>query len=392
MIQMGFMASGRRRSFLLFMKNTRRKRRFENRQNKRKKNFPTEADDFEKVFSHDHLFDACRKCRRSVGWKPEVQRFTMLAPLEIDRIYKSLHSGNFRSKGFREFDIFERGKPRHIKALPFDERIIQRCLCDYSLAPMLTRSFIYDNGACMKDKGYSFAQKRCTQHLVEYVRRNGTEGYVLIFDFRKYFDTIRHDTLEGLIRKTYTDEMLINLILYMISTNGPQGLGLGSQISQVLALAYASPLDHMIKEQLGIRYYARYNDDGYLIHPSKKCLQHCLREIERVCTDLGIVLNPKKVMITKITKGFNFLKCRYFVTKTGKIVRKPCRKAVTRQRRRIKKLFKKVEEGKLSLNDVQQSYLSHRAYLKGFTAYRTRQAEDRLFKSLWREYASQIKK
>ncbi len=72
--------------------------------------------------------------------------------------------------------------------------------------------------------------------------------------------------------------------------------------------------------------------------------------------------NPKKVMVTKITKGFNFLKCRYFVTKTGKIVRKPCRKAVTRQRRRIKKLFKKVEEGKLSLNDVQQSYLSHRAY------------------------------
>ena len=43
-------------SFLLFMKNTRRKRRFENRQNKRKKNFPTDADDFTKVFSHDHLF------------------------------------------------------------------------------------------------------------------------------------------------------------------------------------------------------------------------------------------------------------------------------------------------------------------------------------------------
>ena len=346
----------------------------------------------QKSFPTITFFDAYRKCRRSVGWKSEVQRFTMLAPLEIDRIYKSLHSGNFRSKGFREFDIFERGKPRHIKALPFDERIIQRCLCDYSLTPILARSFVYDNGACMENKGYSFAQKRCTRHLAEYVRKHGTEGYVLTFDFRKYFDTIRHDVLEQMLRKAYTDERLIDLILYMIQTNGVQGLGLGSQISQVLALAYASPLDHFIKEQLGIRYYARYNDDGYLIHPSKKYLQHCLREIERVCTDLGIVLNPKKVMITKITKGFNFLKCRYFVTKTGKIVRKPCRKVVNRQHRRIKKLFKKVEEGKLSLNDVQQSYLSHRAYLKGFTAYRTRQAEDRLFKSLWREYASQIKK
>lgn len=35
-------------------------------------------------------------------------------------------------------------------------------------------------------------------------------------------------------------------------------------------------LDHFIKEKLGIKGYARYMDDGYLIHPSKEYLKECL--------------------------------------------------------------------------------------------------------------------
>ena len=367
------------------MKPSRRKGRYNNRRNKRNRNFPIEADSFDQVFTHDHLFAAYKKCRSKVGWKPEVQRFIMMASVEIGKIYDTLHAGKFKSKGFREFDIFERGKPRHIKALPFAERIIQRCLCDYSLVPMLARSFIYDNGSCMPKKGYTFDQKRCTQQLTEYIKNHGTEGYVLTFDFKKYFDGIRHDILESLIRKTYTDDRLIGLILYMIRTNGPIGLGLGSQISQILALAYADSLDHMIKEKLHVLYYARYNDDGYLIHESKEYLHYCLNEIQKKCTDLGIALNPKKVKISKLTRGFTFLKCRYFVTSTGKIVRKPCRATITHQRQKIKKLFKMAEENRIPLKSIQQSHASRRAYLDNFTARRTKKAEDRLYESLLEE-------
>lgn len=376
-------------SLVFFMKASRRKRRKINRCIQRNKNIPIEADDFDRVFTHDHLFAAYKKCRQGVGWKPEIQRFTIMAPLEIGKIYQTLHDGSFRSKGFREFDIFERGKPRHIKALPFDERVIQRCLCDYSLGPMLTRSFIYDNGACLPNKGYSFAQKRCAQHLAHYIQKHGINGYVLTFDFRKFFDNIQHDALEKIIRRAYTDERLIDLILYMIRTNGSQGLGLGSQISQILALAYANAIDHLVKEKLHIKYYARYNDDGYLFDDSKVYLRFCLNEIEKMCAEFGIIPNPKKVMITKMTRGFTFLKCRYFVTETGKIIRKPCRKSITGQRRKTKKLFKMVEENKIALADVRQSYKSHRAYLDNFNAHRTQQEEDQLFMSLWRTHATQ---
>lgn len=62
-------------------------------------------------------------------------------------------------------------------------------------------------------------------------------------------------------------------------------------------MALPNSLDHMIKEQLGIRLYARYMDDGYLIHSDKEYLRYCLQEIKAKCNELGISTNQKKTQI-----------------------------------------------------------------------------------------------
>jgi len=102
-----------------------------------------EYDDFEKVFSFDHLYNAYRKSRLSVRWKASTQRYIANALLYIQRTRQSLLDETFRSKGFCEFDLRERGKLRHIRSVEMQERVVQRCLCDYALIPMLSRSFIY---------------------------------------------------------------------------------------------------------------------------------------------------------------------------------------------------------------------------------------------------------
>lgn len=53
-------------------------------------------------------------------------------------------NNKYKSGGFYEFTIMERGKLRHIKSVHISERVVQKCLCDYSLTPMLSRTFIYD--------------------------------------------------------------------------------------------------------------------------------------------------------------------------------------------------------------------------------------------------------
>lgn len=353
-------------------------RRKERREKKRTQRID-DCDSFEKVFTFDHLYRAYRESRKGVAWKASTQRYISDALLNIERTRQALLNGTFKSGGFYEFDLVERGKPRHIRSVSFNERVVQRCLCDYSLVPVLSRTFIYDNGASMVRKGYSFAVRRIVAHLRRHFRKYGTEGYVLLFDFSKFFDRVSHRLIDTILTKEFTNERIIRLTRYFVDAFGAEGLGLGSQVSQILALSSANRLDHFIKEKLRIHGYGRYMDDGYLIHPDKRYLKYCLKRIRMLCDELGIVLNEKKTQIVKLSHGFSFLKVRFYLLSTGKIIRKLHPQSVTHIRRRLKKLRRFVENGILGLNDLQASWQSWKAYAANFNAHRSIRSIDRLY-------------
>lgn len=364
----------------------RREERYKRRREKRhiKKVARTwEYDSFEEVFSYENLYNAYRKCRRNVAWKGSTQRFITQAPLEVFRIWDALDKGRWRSKGFYEFDINERGKARHIQSVTIDERVIQRCLCDNALVPVLGPTFIFDNGASTRAKGYHFAIRRCEKHLHDHFRKYGQEGYVLVFDFSKFFDNVSHALIERIVTENFTDPKLIGLIMYFVNAFGEVGLGLGSQISQTFALASANRLDHFIKEVLRIHGYGRYMDDGYLIHPSKEYLKRCLDQIRIICEELGIKLNPKKTQIVKLSRGFTFLKCRFYLTRTGKVVKKIYKHSVTKMRQKLKAFRRMVDEGILTHEDVYLAYQSWRSYAEHFDAWNTIQTMGKLYDYLF---------
>lgn len=341
------------------------------------------CDNFDWVFSYEHLYHSYRMCRRNVAWKASVQKYMTQAPLNVLQTYTRLMNGKFKTTGFFEFDIMERGKKRHIRSVTISERVVQRCLCDYALVPVLCRTFVYDNGASMKNKGYTFASKRLTQHLHEHYRKHGQDGYILLFDFSKFFDRVSHKLVKGILHKEFSDERLLALTEHFIDAFGSIGMGLGSQISQILALASANKLDHYIKEVCGIRGYGRYMDDGYLIHPEKAYLQKCLEGIKAICDELEITLNTKKTQIVKLSHGFTYLKIRYYLLPSGKVVKKIYRRSVTKMRQKLKAFQKKVADGIMTYKDVYQSWQSWRAYAANFNAYRTIQRMGDLYNQLF---------
>lgn len=342
-----------------------------------------QSDNFDWVFSYEHLYHSYKMCRRNVGWKASVQKYITNAPINVYQTWQRLQAGKYRTSGFFEFDLMERGKKRHIRSVTIGERIVQRCLCDYALVPVLGRTYIYDNGASMANKGYSFAVDRLCQHLRQHYRRHGTEGYVLLFDFSKFFDRVSHRVVKAVLHKEFSDERIIKLTEHFIDAFGDVGLGLGSQISQVLALASANRLDHYIQEQCRIGSYGRYMDDGYLIHPSKEYLQKCLEGIRRICEELEITLNEKKTQIVKLSHGFTFLKVRFFLLPGGRIVRKICHCSVTRMRRKLKSYQRFVAAGKMTMDDVYQSWQSWKAYASNFNAWHTIQSMAALYNKLF---------
>lgn len=342
--------------------------RYQRRKAKRdaKKKRMTVEMDFKKVFTTGNMYEAFKKCTKGVRWKSSTQKYIDNAILQNYKTKKSLLDGTFRSDGFYEFDLFERGKARHIMSVTMRERVVQRCLCDYSLVPVVARTFIYDNAASLKDKGYHFAIRRMVCHLQRHYRKHGNEGYVLLFDFSKFFDNVSHRVVQMILRKQYEDKWLLGLIMHFVRSFGDVGMGLGSQISQTLAVASANPLDHWIKEKQRIKGYARYMDDGYLIHEDKKYLQKCLDEIIKICDILQIKLNLKKTHIVKLSHGFSWLKCRFYLLKTGQVVRKIYKRSVTKMRQKIKAFKRLYSKGIMNLTQIRDGFQSWMSYALNF--------------------------
>lgn len=351
---------------------------------KKRKQYSIPYDDFDKVFTYDNLFKSYQLCTKGVKWKASIQRFIIMSAVNTFRNFNRLHKGTFKHDNFYEFDLLERGKMRHIRSVSVRERGVQRCICDYCLVPLITRSFIYDNGASMKNKGYGFSRKRLVTHLHQYYNHyKDTDGYVLLFDFSKFFDNVSHQICFDIIDNKIKDEHLRITTKDFIEAFGDVGLGLGSQVSQIMALASANKLDHLIKEKLQIKYYGRYMDDGYLIHHDKEYLKYCLQEIQKICDELGIKLNIKKTVIVKLSHGFTFLKTRFYLLSNGKVVKKIYKKSIVKERRKLKKLRQKYDKGRVTMEDIYQSFQSWRAYTYTFDAYNAIQNMEKLYKQLF---------
>ena len=349
----------------------RRKRREEKRARKKRERCKNST--LDSVADLNALYKAQREAARGVAWKTSTQRYQIHWLLNILKAKRDLLEGNEVCRGFHEFDIFERGKRRHISSVHFSERVIQKSFTQNALMPSVKPTLIYDNAANIKDKGTAFAVMRTKKLLADHYRKHGREGYVLQADFSDFFASIPHGPVNQLIDTISEDKRLTALGRHFVDMQGDVGLGLGSEPNQICAIAFPSPLDHLICECCGVEGYIRYMDDFICVHTDKRALQ-CILAVVRD--------NEKKTHITKLTKGFTFLKKRFTYSETGKVVVRPCRESITRERRKLKKQAALVAQGKMTFAQWVQSYQSWRGSIMGLASHKTLTAMDKLFARL----------
>ena len=336
----------------------------------------TELTDYEKICDFQNLYKAhlrARKCKRK---KPEVVRFEMNLAENLARMSADLKNHCYQMKGYYHFTIYE-PKERAIFAAYYRDRVLLHCVCDEVIAPLIGPRLIYDNAACQPGKGTHFALDRFTGFLREHYRMYGKEGYVLKCDIRKYFSNIDHKVLKDRLTKLVKDSDVRELIFHYIDsyeTEGKPGKGLplGNQSSQWFAIYYLDPLDRLVKEKLRVKHYIRYMDDCLLIHPDKDFLQECLRQIRALVQDvLHLELN-EKTQIYSLHKGVEFLGWRFYLSDTGKVVRKLKPQSKTRLKRRLKKLQKDYAEEVIGLQDVNAVLASYKGHLMHGDTFRLR--------------------
>ena len=297
------------------------------------------------VFSSKSIANGYKRCRKISKWKESTQRYGAKLFLRVPKDSKKLKNETWKPLGFSEFDIIERGKPRHIKSVCIAEKSVQSALSNECLVPTISKHLIYDNGASLKGKGTSFSEDRFKHHLMSHLQKYGLVGGIFFFDFKGYFDHIEHKRLKEDTGRILYDNVVRRTYFKMIDAMKTEvGLGLGSQVYQISAIFYPNKLDHFMKDDLGIKQYAHFMDDGYIIHSNLNVLKSLKDLFESKCLENGIIPNKKKCRIVKITKPFIFLKKRYFITKTHKIVIRNRKDTCVKERVRLKKFKELLNE------------------------------------------------
>lgn len=317
-------------------------------------------DYFDQAMSYGNLRKALKRCCRGVRWKDSVVGYELHAAQNTHKLRQEILEGKYRISPYQRFTIYE-PKVREIVATRIADRQVQMALCEGGLYQDITEHFIHDNCACQRGRGTDYALKQVKIHLQRYWRENGPEGWVLKCDVRKFFPSTRHEVAREAVAKRVEDPRARKMVFDVIdSFGGEVGIGLGSQISQLVELAVLDDLDHYVKEQLRVRHYVRYMDDFILIHPEREYLEHCLEEIREQLRRIGLELN-RKTTIYPLRQGVKFLQWRFIVTDTGKIIMRMSGKRLGRQRRRMRKIVQKELAGEVASGTLDNSFESWKA-------------------------------
>lgn len=336
---------------------------------------------YDELFTFENLYQAHLKARKCKRHKKDVILFELNLSENLWSLCKSLKNRTYQISGYNKFIIYE-PKKREIQALSYSDRIVQHVLCDLYLYPLLTSKFIYDNGACQKGKGTDFAMNRLSLFFRNFYKSNGCCGYILKADIKQFFPSIDHEVLRKKLGEIIPDYDIMNLVDKIIdsyNSDSGKGIPMGNQTSQLFALYYLDEMDRLVKERLHIRYYTRYMDDCILIHEDKAYLKNCLNRMEEVVEDQLHLEFNQKTQIFPIKNGVDFLGFHFYLTETGKVIRKVRQSTKKKYKKRMKKMKEDYNNGLIQYEQIEKT-------LPGFNGHLSRGHTYRLKKAVLRDF------
>lgn len=313
--------------------------------------------------------------------KRKIYNFEINKMVNIYDIKGIIESGNY---GIRGYNIFFISSPKYrvVMSLSIKDKVINHYVTRYILIPKLDRYLDMRNCATRKGMGYSYG----IDLLKGYIEKNKMYDrfYILRIDISKYFYSIDHDILKGLIRDKLDNDEYGIVSSIIDSTNNKyinerisyiksslmdkdidrkdeidklplyeynKGLPIGNMTSQFLSIFYLYKLDYYIVNTLRLKYMVRYMDDYVIISHDKGYLEEVLIEITRILKDeYNLSINRNKTRIFDSYHGFEYLGYIFCVRDRKTIIKR------------------KVSNRKRMVNGIKRSkYL----YTRGYLSYRS---------------------
>lgn len=247
----------------------------------------------------------------------------------IESLTRRIGDGSFRVGSYREREIREYGKTRHLQILSMEDRMAVNAIMTV-VDRHLERRYIRTTGASIRNRG--------THDLMAYIRddiRKDPEGtrYGYKYDIRHFYENVRQDAAMSCFRRVFKDEKLLAM-LESFTTMLDSGISFGLRSSQGTGnLLLSMWLDHELKDKHGVKHFYRYCDDGLVLASTKEELW-AIRDIvhERLGT-IGLEVKPDE-RVFPVTEGIDFL--GYVIFPDHVAIRKRIKKKTARKLHEIK--------------------------------------------------------
>ena len=258
----------------------------------------------------ENLLEAWKEFSIGKKSRKDVEEFQRHLMTHIISLHKELKTKSYKHSAYEAFNISD-PKPRNIHKAKVRDRLLHHALYR-KLYPFFDKTFIADSYSCRLGKGTHKAIDRF-QSFANKVSKNNTKTvWVLKCDIKKFFASIDQEILLKILNEYIPDKDIINLFSKIIgsfySTEIGKGLPLGNLTSQLLVNIYMNKFDQFVKHKLKAKYYIRYADDFVFLSQDKVWLENAIPKItEFLWSELRLTLHPKKLFLTTLASGVDFL-------------------------------------------------------------------------------------
>lgn len=270
-----------------------------------------------KLVSDDNLTRAARKVRANNG-APGIDGIPAGDALEYllenqERIVSEIITRKYKPSPVKRVEIPKgNGKKRLLGIPTVRDRIVQQALVQV-LTPVFEPTF--------SPFSYGYRPNRSAEDAVRLAQLYMSEGYnhVVDLDLSKFFDTMDHDILMGLVDRDMGDKDIRRLIFVFLKAGVMDGgklmktgvgVSQGGPLSPLLANIYLTPFDKEM-EKRGLR-FVRYADDCQLLTKSDYAARRVMKNATKYLEGkLKLKVNVEKTEAKEATGscflGFTFI-------------------------------------------------------------------------------------
>lgn len=270
----------------------------------------------EKIIDRNNLNQAFKRVKANKGSHGidgmKVDELLQYLIENGDSLRQSLLEGSYKPNPVRRVEIPKSPKEKRPLGIPTAvDRVIQQAIAQI-LNPIFEEKF--------SDNSYGFRPNRNAHQAILKCKEYMDKGYkwAVDIDLEKYFDTVNHDKLIGLVYKEVKDIRVITLIRKYLQAgvmiNGvvdttKKGVPQGGNLSPLLSNIMLNELDTEL-EKRGLN-FCRYADDCNIYVKSKKAAERVMASITKfIEEDLKLKVNKDKSKVDRPWRlkylGFSF--------------------------------------------------------------------------------------